>query len=255
VSYVGIRGDEDREGYISTKKNIQSIFPFRKNIWSEDVISKVLKNENIPFLISKYQDQLDETQIARALEIVSEPISIKFSQTDKLNALLDNNTIVFNAVVFSYLSTTDYSLSKEKEFPLVNNEDVLVRDDIFGILRSSGVGVPKYYEKVEFEVNGQKGEYSRSRSGCFFCFYQQKIEWVWLYEQHPELFQIAMDYEKDGYTWIQNEPLTDLIKPERVEKIKQEYLKRSALRGQSKSPYLLDILDDAETEGCAACFI
>ena len=28
VSYVGIRGDEDREGYISTKKNIQSIFPF-----------------------------------------------------------------------------------------------------------------------------------------------------------------------------------------------------------------------------------
>ncbi len=31
ISYVGIRGDEDREGYISTKKNIQSIFPFRKN--------------------------------------------------------------------------------------------------------------------------------------------------------------------------------------------------------------------------------
>ena len=31
ISYVGIRGDEEREGYISTKKNIQSIFPFRKN--------------------------------------------------------------------------------------------------------------------------------------------------------------------------------------------------------------------------------
>ncbi len=43
VSYVGIRGDEQREGYISQKPNIQSIFPFRKNIWSEDVISKVLK--------------------------------------------------------------------------------------------------------------------------------------------------------------------------------------------------------------------
>ena len=41
VSYVGIRGDEDREGYISHKPNIQSIFPFRKNIWSQDVISKV----------------------------------------------------------------------------------------------------------------------------------------------------------------------------------------------------------------------
>ena len=46
VSYVGIRGDEDREGYISTKSNIQSIFPFRKNIWSEDVVAKVLSNSN-----------------------------------------------------------------------------------------------------------------------------------------------------------------------------------------------------------------
>jgi 3'-phosphoadenosine 5'-phosphosulfate sulfotransferase (PAPS reductase)/FAD synthetase len=42
ISYVGIRGDEEREGYISTKKNIQSIFPFRKNIWSQDVSDKVV---------------------------------------------------------------------------------------------------------------------------------------------------------------------------------------------------------------------
>ena len=41
ISYVGIRGDENREGYISKKSNIQSIFPFRKNIWSEDVIRKI----------------------------------------------------------------------------------------------------------------------------------------------------------------------------------------------------------------------
>ena len=47
VSYVGIRGDEEREGYISTKKNIQSIFPFRKNIWSKDVVTKMLSNQNI----------------------------------------------------------------------------------------------------------------------------------------------------------------------------------------------------------------
>ena len=47
ISYVGIRGDENREGYVSKKENIQTIFPFRKNIWSEDVIKKVLTNSNI----------------------------------------------------------------------------------------------------------------------------------------------------------------------------------------------------------------
>ena len=49
ISYVGIRGDENREGYISKKENIQTIFPFRKNIWSEDVIKKFLSNENLEF--------------------------------------------------------------------------------------------------------------------------------------------------------------------------------------------------------------
>lgn len=30
VSYVGIRGDEDRVGYISTKPNITAVFPFKQ---------------------------------------------------------------------------------------------------------------------------------------------------------------------------------------------------------------------------------
>ena len=47
ISYVGIRGDEDRDGYVSTKPNIQAIYPFRKNIWSLDVINKVLNNASM----------------------------------------------------------------------------------------------------------------------------------------------------------------------------------------------------------------
>jgi len=46
-----------------------------------------------------------------------------------------------------------------------------------------------------------------------------------------------------------------LIQPERMEKIKEEYIKRMERKSKAKSPYLVDILDDAEGEGCAACFI
>ena len=66
---------------------------------------------------------------------------------------------------------------------------------------------------------------------------------------------MALEYEKEGYTWNQDETLTDLIKPERIQGIKEEYLKRFEKNSQPKSEYLLDILNEAEGEGCAACFI
>jgi len=256
ISYVGIRGDEDREGYISKKTNIQSIFPFRKSIWSEDVIAKVLKNENIPSVIEIYNFLFKGKDLNRIIEIVNQPVSARFTIQQKLNLLLDQDIKSFNAVVFEYLKMTDYPLGKESYFPLIDNDEILIRDDIFKLLRESGVGVPAYYEKIEFEIDGKKGEYARSRSGCYFCFFQQKIEWVWLYEQHPDLFEKAKEYEnlKDGFTWNQNESLETLSTPERVESIKREFVNRTN-KSKTKSPYLLDILDDAESEGCASCFI
>lgn len=255
VSYVGIRGDEKREGYISSKSNIQSIFPFRKNIWSEDVVNKVLSNQNLEQIVSyakntdfgRYQNQV--------LDLLVKRITPSFTRNQKLDAILDTSVKGFNHLVFEYLKTTDYPLAKEESFPLIDNEDVLVKADIFRILKESGVGVPAYYNEIEFDINGQKGKYSRSRSGCFFCFYQQKIEWVWLYEQHPDLYKRAMEYEKDGFTWAQGESLEDIIKPERIEQIKEEYIKRTERKSKNaKSSFLIDILDDEE-EGCAACFI
>jgi hypothetical protein len=255
ISYVGIRGDEEREGYISTKKNIQSIFPFRKNIWSEDVIAKMLSNQNFDRLQSiannidfgRYQD--------KASQIISKKLDTYFTQNQKLNLLLDTDVKAFNHLVFKFLKTTEYPLANEDSFALLNNEDVLIRDDIFRILEESGVGVPAYYKKIDFDINGKKGQYSRSRSGCFFCFFQQKIEWVWLYEQHPDLYKKAMEYEKDGYTWGQHESLEELIQPKRMAAIKEEYVKRMEKKSQNKSSYLVDILSDTEGEGCAACFI
>lgn len=255
VSYVGIRGDEDREGYISKKTNIQSIFPFRRNIWSEDVINKVLANSNIAKVARLFESMPISPKSTRYKLILETPISNSYTLSSKLNQLLDLGIKEFNELVYGFLQLTSYPLANEVSFPLIDNEDILIRDDIFEILETSGVGVPEYYKQLNFEMNGKTGTYARSRSGCFFCFYQQKIEWVWLYEQHPELFFQAMEYEKDGYTWMQEESLSQLINPDRILKIKEDYIKKTEKKNKISSPYLLDILSEAEEEGCASCFI
>ena len=53
----------------------------------------------------------------------------------------------------------------------------------------------------------------------------------------------------------QNSTISDLIKPKRIQQIKKEQLKRSVINLNKKSPYLIDILVEAEGEGCAACFV
>ncbi len=255
ISYVGIRGDEDREGYISHKENIQSIFPFRKNIWSKEIVNNLLANKNISLINEISLSTVSKRFLDTILRIINEPLSFQYEQDRKLGDLLTISIYEFNKIVFEFLKTTNYPISFLDEFPLIENEEVLIRDDIFKILEESGVGVPGYYNKVEFEVNGKKGYYSRSRSGCFFCFFQQKIEWIWLYENHRKLFEKAITYEKDGYTWMQDERLEDIIKPERTKQIKEEQLKRAARNSNPQSPFLIDILEEAEGEGCAACFI
>lgn len=254
VSYVGIRGDEDREGYVSSKPNIQAIFPFRRNIWSIDVINKALHNDQQEQIIDIYRHFCKDSQVEDLLKVLKVPISKHFYYAKKLNALLDIDVKLFNRVVFEYLKTTDYPVGKLDSFPLIDNDEILVKEDIFRLLRESGVGVPAYYEEIPFEVDGKTGTYCRSRSGCYFCFYQQKIEWIWLYEQHPDLFKKAMEYEKDGYTWIQGESLEQLIRPERIRQIKLDHIKKiEDYKLKNKSKLLTDLFDDEIN--CANCFI
>ncbi|MGL3822308.1 phosphoadenosine phosphosulfate reductase family protein [Sphingopyxis sp. R3-92] len=93
------------------------------------------------------------------------------------------------------------------------------RAGVIELLQRADVGEPAYYKW-------------RSRSGCTFCFFQQKIEWVRLAENHPKRFEEAVAYEKtalDGgspFTWSQGESLTELIEPDRVAQIKSDYEKR-----------------------------
>ena len=95
-------------------------------------------------------------------------------------------------------------------------EDGIDKEGVFKILEEAGLGLPKYYEW-------------RSRSGCFFCFFQRRMEWVGLYENHPDLFEKAKAYEKydpetgKRFNWIDGEPLEELIKPARMAEIKNKY--------------------------------
>lgn len=90
---------------------------------------------------------------------------------------------------------------------------------VIELLQESGLGMPNYYDW-------------RTRSGCTFCFYQQKIEWVRLLEQHPDKFEEARQYEKlavdhaSPFTWIEGESLNDLARPERIAEIKEDHEKR-----------------------------
>lgn len=102
-------------------------------------------------------------------------------------------------------------------FPFV--EDNIRLEDVEKLLKESGLGMPDYYQW-------------RSRSGCYFCFYQQKREWIGLKEHHPDLFEKAKEFEKfdpetgERYTWNQGESLDELAA--RADEIKEEYEKRKA---------------------------
>jgi len=127
---------------------------------------------------------------------------------------------------------------------------------VINLLRSSGLGLPTYYRW-------------RSRSGCTFCFYQQKIEWVRLKNEHPDAFEAAKEYEKTAldhgspFTWSERESLVELERPERVAKIEADYERRVARERARRPKNSLRVgLDDIEideaygtAEVAASCII
>jgi 3'-phosphoadenosine 5'-phosphosulfate sulfotransferase (PAPS reductase)/FAD synthetase len=158
--YVGIRADEDRSAYVSTKPNIQAILPFK--------------------------------------------------------------------------------------------EDGITLEGVTRILEESGIGLPSYYDW-------------RTRSGCYFCFFQRRAEWVGLMEQHPDLFEKAKEYEKfdpetgERYTWSDKESLAELADPARVEEIK-EAQKKALEEKRKRRPNrpLLEVLeevydDEDDDQPCSFC--
>ena len=124
-------------------------------------------------------------------------------------------------------------------------------------LEDAGVGLPAYYEW-------------RTRSGCYFCFFQRKAEWVGLAERHPALFEKAIGYEENAdknhrdygmqerrFTWSPGEPLPLLV--ERREEIMERHaasMQRAASR--RKNLPLIEVLgaaldDDDDAQACQVC--
>lgn len=138
-------------------------------------------------------------------------------------------------------------------FPFV--EEGIDHDGVLRILDNAGIGLPSYYEW-------------RTRSGCYFCFYQRKAEWVGLAERHPELFERAMAIENkvllaagaDGdadfaatamkgrsYTWSQGETLVELRARSTEIMEKHEQALERAKRNRRNIP-LVEVLSDALDE-------
>ena len=174
-----------------------------------------------------------------------------------IRPVLDNGTTVYSYVAIradeeyreGYTSKRDNLVVK---LPL--KDDGIDKAGVLEILEGAGLGLPEYYAW-------------RTRSGCTFCFFQQKIEWVRLMDRHPEYFEEAKRYEKNAidngspFTWSQGESLNDLAKPERVAQIEADHLKRLArLRGKMQiNPLRPDAepidIDDlyGKAKVCLAC--
>jgi len=136
-------------------------------------------------------------------------------------------------------------------------EDGITKEDVLRILDDGGIGLPEYYEW-------------RTRSGCSFCFFQRKSEWVGLSERHPDLFAEAVAYEdkvnyetqamqERQYTWSSGETLRQLI--ERKDEIKEKHtaaMTRTAKRRKNLPliQALEEVLDDEDdTLPCQACHL
>lgn len=135
----------------------------------------------------------------------------------------------------SSVNNNEYIKAK---YPFV--EHGYCKKDIEDILENTGIGYSDYYKW-------------RKRSGCYFCFFQSKNDWLNLYEHHPDLFFEAMQYEleientdrKIRFGWNMDMSLKDMIKPENIKKIRDEYSKCLEKHNKSKknsSSLLFDIM-------------
>ena len=149
-----------------------------------------------------------------------------------LRPMLDDGAIVYSYVAIRVDEQYREGYASKHDNLLVRlpfKDAGIDKAGVLEILEGTGLGLPAYYEW-------------RTRSGCTFCFFQQKIEWVRLMERHPDYFEEAKCYEKNAvdhgspFTWSQGESLEELEQPERVRQIKDDHQRRLA-RTRTKAAF------------------
>jgi len=205
--------------FTDTGKELPEVFEFLGRL--EGVLGKPIQrlnpNRDFDFWLKQYNSFLPSAQTrwcTRQLKLRPFEVWIK--------PMLAEGTKVYSYVAIRSDEEYREGYTSKHENLIVQLPFKEARIDKAGVLElldSSGLGLPKYYNW-------------RTRSGCTFCFFQQKIEWVRLREQHPEAFEEAKRYEKtalDGgspFTWSQGESLDELERPERIEQIKADHAER-----------------------------
>ncbi len=209
---------------------------------------------NLKLMSDTFENHLEKIKVAKLLGKVPEDIKILPSATNRWCTvkmkLEPFEKFVGTDEVKSYIAIRadehreGYISTKPNihpVFPFIHDE--IIRKDVFKILEET-VGIPKYYKW-------------RSRSGCYFCFFQRREEWIGLYDNYPKLFEKAMAMEKfdaktgKGFTWVEGEDLASLLK-RRDEIIHGANIKRAAKDNRSWQEKLLED-GDPEDQGCLIC--
>ncbi|CAI4148586.1 PAPS_reduct domain-containing protein [Alteromonas macleodii] len=243
VSYVGIRADEPaRDGFLTnnvTEEYITIKMPFREDGLNRQDILNILQQADL------YSDD-EEVQAFRELKLGCNGIEQKLPEE-----LLEQH--------------------------FEQRLKVIKADESHPYFRSN-INVQTLAKVVSAMDQGKPGYYGwRSRSGCTFCFYQQKIEWLRLMEIYPDAYEEAKQYEKaaedqrpDGtFYWLgKGTPLSVLEDEERKQMILENHKKRydrfikKQERQRSRNPLQkiiyfsdVDVMDEIydQAEGGGAC--
>jgi hypothetical protein len=178
----------------------------------------------------------------------------------------DDPTISYVAIRADEQNRKGYVSTKtniQAAFPFI--EDEIDHAGVLRILDEAGIGLPDYYSW-------------RTRSGCYFCFYQRKAEWVGLAEHHPDLFERAVAIESKvltdagaigdasyqdlamrgrAFTWSQGETLRELLE-RRVEILERHEAALGRAKSARRNIPLVEVLsealdDDDDSTPCAVC--